>query len=142
MTAICLRDIDNAVSRAFSVHRRELAGDGRKQIFSQARMAAYHLARLYTDNSLPRIARHYGGRDHTTVMHGLSRYAVLRNDHVWVEKLNHAHVILQSDARRYLDLVQEETRKLLLSEEQAPPPAASPADLALAANEICNRVAL
>ena len=35
----------------------------------QARGVAMYLARQLTDKSLDEVGRHYGGRDHTTVLH-------------------------------------------------------------------------
>ena len=41
------------------------------------RQVAMYLSRELTDSSLPRIGRHFGGRDHTTVIHATSKIARL-----------------------------------------------------------------
>jgi chromosomal replication initiator protein len=38
-----------------------------------ARQVAMYLARELTKHSLPDIGRHFGGRDHTTVLHGCDK---------------------------------------------------------------------
>ena len=37
-----------------------------------------YLCKQLTSRSLPEIGRHFGGRDHTTVMHGVRRIEELR----------------------------------------------------------------
>ena len=36
-----------------------------------------YLSRELTDSSLPKIGKHFGGRDHTTVIHATSKIARL-----------------------------------------------------------------
>ena len=38
-----------------------------------------YLCKQLTSRSLPEIGRRFGGRDHTTVMHGVKRIEELRN---------------------------------------------------------------
>jgi chromosomal replication initiator protein len=47
----------------------ELCGTSRTRMLVTARQIAMYLCRELTDLSLPKIGQHFGGRDHTTVMH-------------------------------------------------------------------------
>ncbi len=62
-----------AVAAAFGVAASELRGRSRQRHLVEARQVAMYVLREATDLSLPAIGRALGGRDHTTVMHGLER---------------------------------------------------------------------
>ncbi len=47
----------------------DLCGSSRSRVLVTARQIAMYLCRELTDLSLPKIGQHFGGRDHTTVMH-------------------------------------------------------------------------
>jgi chromosomal replication initiator protein len=53
----------------FSISMEELCGTSRSRMLVTARQIAMYLCRELTDLSLPKIGQHFGGRDHTTVMH-------------------------------------------------------------------------
>jgi chromosomal replication initiator protein len=53
----------------FSISMEDLCGSSRSRVLVQARQVAMYLCRELTDLSLPKIGQHFGGRDHTTVMH-------------------------------------------------------------------------
>jgi chromosomal replication initiator protein len=61
--------IATAVGRQFGFRVAELKGPSRRQAVSRARAMAMYLARQMTSHSTAAIGRHFGGRDHTTVMH-------------------------------------------------------------------------
>ncbi|MDH3470772.1 MAG: chromosomal replication initiator protein DnaA [Acidimicrobiia bacterium] len=67
------QDIINATSASFGVSTDDLCGPSRKQPLARARQIAMYLCRELTDLSLPKIGKEFGGRDHTTVMHGLDK---------------------------------------------------------------------
>jgi chromosomal replication initiator protein len=64
-------DIIGAVMRFFSVGRRELIGKSRTKEIVLPRQIAMYLMRAETDASLMEIGGELGGRDHTTVLHGI-----------------------------------------------------------------------
>lgn len=65
-----LEEIAKAAAKTFSVPMKELRGPSRRRSVVTARGAAMYLARQLTARSLEQIGRHFGGRDHTTVLHG------------------------------------------------------------------------
>jgi chromosomal replication initiator protein len=73
--------IQDEVSERFQLSREELIGDKRSQNIVYPRQVAMYLSRELTDSSLPKIGRHFGGRDHTTVIHATSKIArLIRED--------------------------------------------------------------
>jgi len=56
-------------SAYFSVTLEDLCGTSRSRTLVTARQIAMYLCRELTELSLPKIGQHFGGRDHTTVMH-------------------------------------------------------------------------
>ena len=61
--------ISSAVADYFGLTIEDLEGSSRSRILVTARQIAMYLCRELTDLSLPKIGQHFGGRDHTTVMH-------------------------------------------------------------------------
>ena len=65
--------IRSTVAARYGITIREL--DSRRRAHAPARLIAYWLARELTQASYPVIAAAFANRDHTTVMHGVSRVA-------------------------------------------------------------------
>lgn len=63
--------IINVVTDFFSVKRTDLLGKRRHKSISLPRQVCMYLARKETPHSLEEIGAHFGGRDHTTVMHAV-----------------------------------------------------------------------
>ena len=53
----------------FGLTIEEITGPSRGRHLVMARQIAMHLCRELTNDSLPQIGKHFGGRDHTTVMY-------------------------------------------------------------------------
>ncbi len=70
---ISLRDITAATARHFGLKMADLKSPSRRQAVVTARGIAIYLARLLTPHSLEQIGDYFGGRDHTTVLHGQRR---------------------------------------------------------------------
>jgi chromosomal replication initiator protein len=62
-------DILEAVSNHFSIRVPDLIGRKRSRSISHPRQVAMYLARKLTPLSLEEIGLHFGGRDHSTVLH-------------------------------------------------------------------------
>ena len=68
-----IAEIQAAVGTHFGVSAQELLSTSRSPRIAWPRQLAMYLARELTDESLPAIGRHFGGRDHTTVMYACRR---------------------------------------------------------------------
>jgi chromosomal replication initiator protein len=68
-----LEAIQDAVCEAFHITREELLSSSRAARLVWPRQVAMYLARETTDLTFPDIARRFGGRNHTTVMHAVKR---------------------------------------------------------------------
>lgn len=68
-----IRRVQDVVCAAFELDHDTLVGPGRAAAISWPRQIAMYLARTHTEASLPAIARAFNRRDHTTVMHAVSR---------------------------------------------------------------------
>lgn len=66
-----LRDILRAVSAVTGISMLDLISPRRERRYARARFIYYHLARVMTSKGTPSIGKHCGGRDHSTVLHGL-----------------------------------------------------------------------
>ena len=64
-------EVIEAVLRHFEIERRELAGKSRTRNVVLPRQIAMYLLREETGASLVEIGNELGGRDHTTVLHGI-----------------------------------------------------------------------
>jgi chromosomal replication initiator protein len=64
-----------ATAAAFHVSIPDLEGPSRRQPLARARQVGMYLCRQLTDLSLPKIGTLFGGRDHTTVLHGINTVA-------------------------------------------------------------------
>jgi chromosomal replication initiator protein len=70
---ITMDRILQTVSEHYGVPIRELTGRRRQRVIAWPRHVAMYLCRKATAHSLPEIGRAFGGRDHTTVMHAVSK---------------------------------------------------------------------
>nr|HMS52518.1 helix-turn-helix domain-containing protein [Chitinophagales bacterium] len=66
---ISIEEIQKLVSDYFRLPVDTLKAKTRKREVVQARQISMYLAKKFTDLSLKMIGQHFGGRDHTTVIH-------------------------------------------------------------------------
>jgi chromosomal replication initiator protein len=64
----------------FGITRDELIGGNRSRPLVAARQVAMYLCRELTPLSLPKIGDAFGGRDHTTIMHGVGKITELMGE--------------------------------------------------------------
>ena len=75
---VTIDEIQRAVADYFNLRLSELLSDRRARNIARPRQVAMYLAKQLTSRSLPEIGRKFGGRDHTTVMHGVRKIEELR----------------------------------------------------------------
>ncbi|MFM8988210.1 MAG: helix-turn-helix domain-containing protein, partial [Alphaproteobacteria bacterium] len=74
-----------------------IKGRSRQRPIVTARQTAMYVFRELTDLSYPAIARLFGGRDHTTVMHAVRKIEELRaSDHGFAEDIDLLRRMLES----------------------------------------------
>ncbi|QQS15329.1 MAG: chromosomal replication initiator protein DnaA [Candidatus Moraniibacteriota bacterium] len=71
--AVTIETIARAAAEFYNVAEEELYKKGRKKEIALARQTAMYLARTELDVSLSGVGKHFGGRDHTTVLHAVER---------------------------------------------------------------------
>jgi chromosomal replication initiator protein len=66
---ITLDAVQDAVATRFHIKVAEMKSKRRTKVLVYPRQIAMYLCREITQQSYPEIARHFGGKDHTTIMH-------------------------------------------------------------------------
>ncbi|NTU92441.1 MAG: chromosomal replication initiator protein DnaA [Chlorobiaceae bacterium] len=69
---LTLETIEKAVCAYFSITPNDLKGKSKKKEIAMGRQIAMYLGKVMTDSSLKTIGLHFGGRDHSTVIHALN----------------------------------------------------------------------
>ncbi len=70
---VSVEEIQRRVAEHYHIRLADLVGPKRLRSFARPRQVAMYLAKTMTSRSLPDIGRRFGGRDHTTVMHGVRK---------------------------------------------------------------------
>lgn len=70
---ITIEEIQRKVSDHYNIRLSDLVGPKRLRVYARPRQVAMYLSKQHTSRSLPEIGRRFGGRDHTTIMHGVRR---------------------------------------------------------------------
>ena len=84
----------------FSVSMDDLCGSSRSRSLVMARQIAMYLCRELTDLSLPKIGAHFGGRDHTTVIHANRKIEALMAEKRQVyNQVSELHARIRSKGR-------------------------------------------
>lgn len=68
-----IRDIQRAVANHYGFTRLELRSKRRTAAVARARQIAMYVVKSTTPMSYPQIGRHFGGRDHSTILHGVRK---------------------------------------------------------------------
>jgi chromosomal replication initiator protein len=75
---ITVEEIQRKVSDYYNIRLSDIIGPKRLRSYARPRQVAMYLCKRLTSRSLPEIGRRFGGRDHTTVMHGVRRIEELQ----------------------------------------------------------------
>jgi chromosomal replication initiator protein len=70
---VTLDEILRKVAEHYNIRLADLAGPKRTRAIARPRQVAMYLAKQLTPRSLPEIGRRFGGRDHTTILHGVKK---------------------------------------------------------------------
>lgn len=85
---ITCESIKKEVCKKYNIKISDIESAKRKREFSHPRQVAMYLCRELTDSSLPKIGEHFGGRDHTTVLHAYDKIsAELKTDSLLAEEI-------------------------------------------------------
>jgi hypothetical protein len=75
MTELTIHHVLVEVAREFGVAVHHLQSARRARQFARPRQVAMYFAYTFTRRSFTEIGRYIGGRDHTTIMHGVDKVA-------------------------------------------------------------------
>ena len=75
---VTVEEIQRKVSEHYNIRLSDMIGPKRLRSYARPRQIAMYLCKQLTTRSLPEIGRRFGGRDHTTVMHGVRRIEELK----------------------------------------------------------------
>lgn len=70
---INISTIQNVVEKFYGINHSDLIGTKRTRNINTARQIAMYLSRQMTEKSFPDIGLNFGRRDHTTIMHGVTK---------------------------------------------------------------------
>ena len=70
---ITIEEIQKHVAEHYNVRISDMHSNRRLRVVARPRQIAMYLSKKMTTASLPEIGRKFGGRDHTTVMHGVRK---------------------------------------------------------------------
>ncbi|MDO5529645.1 MAG: chromosomal replication initiator protein DnaA [Paracoccus sp. (in: a-proteobacteria)] len=77
---LSIEDIQRRVAEHYNIKLADMVGPRRTRTVARPRQIAMYLAKQLTTRSLPEIGRRFGGRDHTTIMHGVRKIEELAAD--------------------------------------------------------------
>ncbi|MBI1216120.1 MAG: chromosomal replication initiator protein DnaA [Alphaproteobacteria bacterium] len=70
---VTVEDIQKKVAAHYNIRVADMHSPRRARPVARPRQVAMYLAKALTQHSLPEIGRKFGGRDHTTIIHGVRR---------------------------------------------------------------------
>ncbi len=75
---VTIEEIQRKVAEHYTIRLSDMIGPKRVRTIARPRQVAMYLAKQLTTRSLPEIGRRFGGRDHTTIMHGIRKIEELK----------------------------------------------------------------
>ncbi len=77
---VTIKKLMEVVADFYNITIDDLLKQSRRKEFVKPRQVAMFLMREQLENSFPSIGEHFGGRDHTTVMHAVDKISKLMNE--------------------------------------------------------------
>jgi chromosomal replication initiator protein len=74
---ITIEEIQRKVAEHYNIRLADMIGPKRVRTLARPRQVAMYLSKELTTRSLPEIGRRFGGRDHTTIIHGVRKVETL-----------------------------------------------------------------
>jgi len=94
---VTIEEIQRKVSEHYNIRLADMVSAKRVRTIARPRQVAMYLAKTLTTKSLPDIGRRFGGRDHTTIMHGIRKIEELKaTDSQLVEDLDLLRRLLEA----------------------------------------------
>ena len=94
---VTIEEIQKKVAEHYSIRLTDMSSARRARAVARPRQVAMYLAKQLTSRSLPEIGRKFGNRDHTTVMHAVSRVTELMDrDGTFAEDVELLRRLLES----------------------------------------------
>ncbi len=94
---VTIQEIQKRVAEHWNIRVSEMSSARRSRNIARPRQVAMYLAKQLTSKSLPDIGRHFGDRDHTTVMHAVARVtALMGTDAAFAEDVELLRRMLES----------------------------------------------
>jgi chromosomal replication initiator protein len=94
---VSIEEIQRKVAEHYNIRLSDMIGPKRVRTVARPRQIAMYLAKQMTSRSLPEIGRRFGGRDHTTIMHGVKKIEELRDaDHSLAEDIDLLRRLLEA----------------------------------------------
>ncbi|MCF3974297.1 chromosomal replication initiator protein DnaA [Paracoccus salsus] len=94
---ISIDDIQRKVAEHYNIRLSDMIGPKRSRNVARPRQIAMYLSKQLTSRSLPDIGRRFGGRDHTTIMHGVRKIEELSaGDHGLAEDIGMLKRLLEA----------------------------------------------
>ncbi len=75
---VTIDNIQKTVAEYYKIRTSDLLSNSRSRSITRPRQVAMALSKELTNHSLPEIGNAFGGRDHTTILHGCRKIAELR----------------------------------------------------------------
>lgn len=75
---VTVEEIQRKVAEHFNIRLSDMLGPKRTRTIARPRQIAMYLSKELTSRSLPEIGRRFGGRDHTTILHGVRKVEEMR----------------------------------------------------------------
>jgi chromosomal replication initiator protein len=94
---VTIEEIQKRVAEHWNIRLTDMSSARRARAVARPRQVAMYLAKQLTSRSLPEIGRKFGNRDHTTVMHAVSRVGeLMERDHAFAEDVELLRRMLES----------------------------------------------
>jgi len=94
---VTIEEIQKKVAEHYSIRLTDMSSARRARAVARPRQVAMFLAKQLTSRSLPEIGRKFGNRDHTTVMHAVSRVTeLMQRDGTFAEDVDLLRRLLES----------------------------------------------